>query len=132
MWEKLADADWPVTDPCVDTWSALGYHNDMGSMLYRMRVELPEIPADRRAFLWIGATDGSTEVFVNGRPAAHVTDTGGRAERFSGYAAPASFDITEAMRAGQNLVAIRCERTFINEVGTGGLLGPVVVYRERD
>jgi len=132
MGEKLADADWPVTDPCVDTWSALGYHNDMGSMLYRMRVELPEIPADRRAFLWIGATDGSTEVFVNGRPAAHVTDTGGRAERFSGYAAPASFDITEAMRAGQNLVAIRCERTFINEVGTGGLLGPVVVYRERD
>ena len=44
----------------------------------------------------------------------------------------ASFDITGAARQGQNQVTILCERTFLNELGTGGLLGPVVVYRDKD
>lgn len=132
MGEDFDDADWPATDPCVETWSSLGYHNDMGVMWYRTEVELPQVPAGRRVSLWIGATDGTAEVFVNGLSVDHVTATGERRESFSGYAAPASFDVTDAVRAGPNLVAIRCERTYINEVGTGGLLGPAVLYRERD
>ena len=33
---------------------------------------------------------------------------------------------------GANGVAILCTRTFLNELGTGGLLAPVVVYRDKE
>ena len=52
-------------------------------------------------------------------------------EAFSGYCRPAQFDITGALKTGDNQFTILCERTWLNELGTGGLMGPVVVYRER-
>jgi hypothetical protein len=46
---------------------------------------------------------------------------------------PASFDITPTIRPeAEDRIAILCERHFINELGTGGLLSPVVVYRSKD
>jgi len=121
-----------VTDSCVDTWSALGYHNYMGAMWYRAPVELPAVPAGKKVYLWVAATDGSAKVFVNGRHCPYITPEGEQKELFSGYCTPASFDITDAVREGQNQVTILCERKFLNELGTGGLLGPVVVYRDKD
>ena len=44
---------------------------------------------------------------------------------------PAQFDITAALKAGDNQFTILCERTGLNEIGTGGLMGPVVIYREK-
>jgi hypothetical protein len=44
----------------------------------------------------------------------------------NGYCTPFSFDITDAVKpGGENHIAILCTRTAINELGTGGLLGPV-------
>ncbi len=72
------------------------------------------------------------QLFVNGKHVPWATAAGEQKDQFSGYCQPASFDITDAVRRGQNTVAIYCVRTFINELGTGGLLGaPVVIYREK-
>ena len=35
------DAKWQATDCAVDTWSALGLHNYMGSLWYRTTVAVP-------------------------------------------------------------------------------------------
>ena len=45
----------------------------------------------------------------------------------------ASFDVTAAL-AGQReaQISLFCTREFLNELGTGGLLSPVVLYREKD
>ena len=128
------DSDWKATDTCVETWSTLGYHNYMGAMWYRTRVKLPQIPAGRKVFLWIGATDRMAKVFVNGEHVSYVDSGGTSHDQFSGYASPASFDITDAVRPdGQNQISILCVRTGFNEIGTGGLLStPVAIYRERD
>jgi len=32
---------------------------------------------------------------------------------------------------GDNQFTILCERYRLNELGTGGLMGPVVIYREK-
>ena len=50
----------------------------------------------------------------------------------SGYCRPFSFDISAAVNpGGRNQITILCNRKFINELGTGGLLGaPVVLYRD--
>jgi len=121
------DTSWKTTDPCVETWSALGLHNYFGSVWYRAGVTLPAIPAGKKVYLWLGSTDGSARVFVNGK---HVPY--GEAAEANGYCTPFSFDITAAVKSGaENRIAILCTRATLNELGTGGLLGPVTIYREK-
>ena len=129
---EFDDADWRLTDVAIDTWSTIGHHSTMGAMWYRTAYQSPKLPAGKKLYLWIGATDGSAKLFVNGRHIPYTDTKGVSKEVFSGYCTPASFDITEALRPGAaNHIAILCERTFINELGTGGLLAPVVIYQEK-
>lgn len=124
---------WDVTDTCLDTWSTLGHHNYMGVMWYRDEVGVPDIPEGKKVYLWIGATDGSAKLFVNGQHVPYVDSSGETKDAFSGYCTPVSFDVTDTLVSGQkNLLVVKCERTNLNELGTGGILGsPVVIYREK-
>jgi hypothetical protein len=133
-WQRtdFDDKAWKTTDPMVDTWSALGLHNYMGVVCYRATVKLPAIPAGKKAFLWIGATDGRVKVFVNGKHIPFRGPKGEKADTFTGYAQPASFDITAALAgSGQEQISLLCTREFMNELGSGGLLAGPVIYRER-
>ncbi|MDA0842271.1 MAG: DUF4838 domain-containing protein, partial [Planctomycetota bacterium] len=133
-WTKpeFDDTGWKTTQVVEETWSTLGHHNTMGRMAYRARVSLAAAPTDKKAFLWIGSTDGSAKLFVNGQHVKYV-EPGKTEERdaFSGYCQPATFDIGAAMKPGANQITILCERKWLNELGAGGLMGPVVVYRSR-
>jgi len=134
------DKDWPKTQVIRDTWSDLGHHNTLtevsagrsGRMAYRTTVSLAALPAGKKAYLWIGSTDGTAKPFVNGQPIKYVVPvTGEVREAFAGYCQPAQFDITAAVKPGVNQITILCERAWLNELGSGGLMGPVVVYREK-
>ena len=139
MQTDFDDRAWNNTDVCMQTWSSVGLHDYMGTVWYRGNVALPAMPAGKRVYVWLAATDGSAKLFVNGRHIAYVSeqrDADGKvtttsADVFSGYAAPASFDITAAITPGPNQLTLECVRLTQNELGTGGLLGPVVVYREK-
>ncbi|HKB38706.1 MAG TPA: DUF4838 domain-containing protein [Gemmataceae bacterium] len=128
---KFDATAWKTTDVAVDTWSALGLHNYMGSLWYRTGVKLPAVPKGKKVFLWIGATDGRVKLFVNGKHIPYAGPKGEKADSFSGYSQPVSLDITAAVTAGENQLALFCTREFLNELGTGGLLSPVVIYREK-
>ena len=126
------DTDWKAADPCLDSWSALGFHDYFGSMWYRTRVKLPAAPAGKKSFLWIGSTDGKVKVFVNGRHIPYVNAKGESSPEFEGYCQPISLDITSAIRPGEdNQISLLCTRTFFNELGTGGLLSQTLVYQEK-
>jgi hypothetical protein len=117
----------------VDTWSALGLHNYRGPLWYRTRVTLSAVPAGKKVGLWIGATDGRVKVFVNGKHVPYVGTKGEKADSFSGFCQPASFDITAAVTPrAENQISLLCTREALNELGTGGLLAPLVVYRDGD
>ncbi len=140
------DAEWPSTHVVRETWSTIGHHNTLsdtasgrsGRMVYRSVQRLGALPEGKRAYLWIGATDGSAKLYINGRHVPYLVpettrwhEAGTELDRFSGYCTPAIFDITEALQTGNNQFAILCERTNLNELGTGGLMGPVVIYRDK-
>jgi hypothetical protein len=140
------EKDWPKTHVVRETWSTIGHHNTMteasanrsGRMAYRATQKLAAAPAGKKVFLWIGSTDGSAKLFVNGQhvkyPIPEKTERnnkGDLVEAFSGYCQPALFDITAAVKAGDNQITILCERGWLNELGTGGLMGPVVIFREK-
>jgi hypothetical protein len=127
----FADAGWKETDSCLETWADLGIPDYYGTVWYRTKVKTDDLPAGKKVYLWLSATDGSARVFVNGVRADYVGPKGARAEEFSGFSAPASFDITAALNPGENQISIQTTRTTLNELGTGGLLGPAVIYRDR-
>jgi len=142
------DKEWPTMHVVRDTWSSLGHHLTMtdapsgrsGRMAYRATQKLPAVPAGKKIFLWIGSTDGSAKVFMNGKHVKYTVpaDTrrhkkGDLIEAFNGYCRPTGtgFDITAALKAGDNQFTILCDRHYLNELGTGGLMGPVLLYREK-
>jgi hypothetical protein len=137
------DAAWKTTDVAAETWSTLGHHGYFGSMWYRADLALPPAGAapGKRTFLWLSATDGSAKVFVNGKHVPHAPPPaadGGAPQppqdQADGYAQPFSFDVTAALNPdGNNKVAILCTRSAaaFNELGSGGLIGPVLAYREK-
>ena len=126
------DQAWETTDPCIDTWYALGLAGFYGSVWYRDTVVLPQLGAGKKVFLWVSSTDGKCRAFVNGQAVVSVDDKGEEIEEPEGFCRPFSFDVTAAARPGaENQVTIVGTRTFLNELGTGGLLGPVLFYTER-
>jgi hypothetical protein len=134
-WQKpeFDDSGWRKTDSCVDTWAALGIWNKTGlPVWYRAKTRLPAIPMGKRVFFWIAATDGSARLYINGKHVPYLNDKGESLPEFSGYALPASFDVSQAIESdAENTIAIVGTRTGLNELGTGGLLGPAMLYREK-
>ena len=124
------DAEWPTTDSCIDTWSALGLWEFFGSVWYRAKVSIPETPPGKKVYLWVSAVDSTAKLFVNGEHVSFVNKKGDIVpEMGAGYPKPGSFDITSVVKPGkENQIAIVGTRGFLNELGTGGLLGPVYVY----
>ena len=133
-WAKpdFSDQSWETTDVCHETWSSLGLHDYFKSVWYRTQVTLPSVPNGRRTFLWLGSFDGSAKVFVNGQLVKHKGADGKPADDVTGYCQPFSFDITGVAKPGANSVAILATRKEFNELGTGGLLAPVMVYAEKE
>jgi hypothetical protein len=140
------DKDWPTLHVVRDTWSSIGHHLSMtdkasgksGRMVYRTSQKVVTLPKGKKAFLWIGMTDGSAKVFVNGKHIKYVVpkktkkhEAGDVLDALTGYCKPASLDITGALKQGENQITILAERLHLNELGTGGIMGPVVLYREK-
>ncbi|MDT5157544.1 MAG: hypothetical protein QOH51_1901 [Acidobacteriota bacterium] len=69
----------------------------MGVAWYRTTLDRPDLREGRRALLRFGASDYYTEVFVNGR---------GVGTHEGGYT-PFTFDITDALGAGANVLLVR-------------------------
>ncbi|MDP7133365.1 MAG: hypothetical protein QF437_22920, partial [Planctomycetota bacterium] len=93
-----------------------------------------------KVYLWISRTDGGAIVYVNGKHIPYVNpdkklnpylEEGKEVEEFINYCKPGSFDITSAVKPGDNQVTIAGRRIRLYELGTGGLAGPVYIYQEK-
>ena len=122
-----------ATDIGIETWATLDFPNYIGPVWYRGEVAVPTVPEGKKVFLWVSAEDGDVKVWVNGKLAPYVDEKGERHDEFkNGYGKAISFDITEAVMPGaRNQITIRGTRVFVNELGVGGLLGPVYLYGEK-
>jgi len=131
---EFDDKEWKTTDPCIETWSSLGLFEYFGDAWYRVKLRIPGVYKGKKVFLWLGGTDGSTKLFVNGRHVQYVNKKGETVESHGGFCAPAAFDITSVVKPNaDNVFVTKCTRwdSYINELGTGGLMGPVVIYQEK-
>jgi uncharacterized Zn-binding protein involved in type VI secretion len=118
----------PGTIP-LGSWDELGLPHYAGGVRYTVRVQLPE-KGGAHAVLDLGRVRGSAEVLVNGKPC------GTRIWH------PYRFDITDAVKAGENEISMRVLNTLGPHFADGhpgagvyenqtqsGIFGPVSVLR---
>ena len=85
--------------------SGIGNTDYMNCVWYRRKVTVPEEFAGKRVILHFGACDWETNVYVNGKKVA---------THMGGYT-PFSADITDALREGENVIAVEA----IDDVRSG-------------
>lgn len=116
---ELQGGNWQKVPTWTTTWSAQGLRYYRGMAWYRQSFELTESQAGKRLFLWFGGVDESARVWVNG----HLVGTSP-----SSAFTPFEVDITDAVRAGKNVVTLCVANLRTNELGTGGITAPAFVY----
>jgi hypothetical protein len=105
-------------------------------MWHRAKVIIPVFPANRKTYLWLSSTDGDCKVFVNGKHIPYVVERGEKKgetmDYATGFCEPFSFDITSAVKPdAENEIAIIGTHHTMNELGSGGLNGPGLLYQEK-
>jgi hypothetical protein len=111
--------NWQTVKTSSSSWSNQGLRYYKGLAWYRQTLDVPEGFAGKRLFLWCGGVDEKAKVWVNGKP---VGISPGAA--FS----PFELDATDAVKAGKNEVVFAVVNDVVNELGTGGIVAPVVLY----
>ena len=130
---EYSDAAWKTTDIAVERFATLGIPDYFGPVWYRTTLKAPVIPAGKKVFLWLSRTDGKAQAWVNGQLIRYTNDKGEVADESPAvYGNSLAFDITNALKSdADNQITIKVTRTFINELGTGGLMGPVYLYHDK-
>lgn len=131
--QTFNDANWKTTDLALDNWFDLGLADYYGPVWYRAKVKVPAGGKNKKTFLWIPSEDGDVKLFINGKLVPYVNARGEISEQFKGgFCTPISFDITSFFKPGEeNDFALIGTRTFLNELGTGGLMSPLYLYQEK-
>ncbi len=112
--------NWRLIQTSTSSWSNQGLRYYKGLAWYRQTVEIPAKYRGKRVFLWVGGIDELAKVWLNGKvlgisPKACFT--------------PFELDATDALEPGlSNTVVLCVSNTTLNEVGTGGITGPVMFY----
>lgn len=89
--------------------SGIGDKSVHDAMWYRRTFEIPQKHKDKRVLLCFNGADYKTDVWINGEHA--ITHVGG----FTPFKA----DITDCLRAKDNVIVVRCEDTLDNAVPRG-------------
>jgi hypothetical protein len=127
---ELATTD-PVMDVCTSTWSSIGQHDYFGAMWYEVDVTVDKLAAGRRSFVWFSKVDGVAQAWVNGESVRLKDAAEGAAPTAETHLKSLTFEATRSLRPGKNRITILVQRTRLAELGAGGLLGPVYLYRDR-
>ncbi len=130
--------NWQSIKTTSRSWSDQGLHYYKGIAWYRQSVRISEKFKGRPVYLWFGGVDRLASVWING----HFMGTS-REPREGVPGVPGSFrpfdmptvreDGDSALDfGGENWVVVRIENKSLSELGTGGIVAPVMFWSPRD
>ncbi len=114
-----AGGNWQTIKTSSSSWSNQGFRYYKGLAWYRQTVEVPKEFVGKRLFLWCGGVDEKAKVWVNGKPV-------GISPGAAFY--PFELDATDMVKAGKNEIVFAVMNDVVNELGTGGIVAPVILY----
>jgi hypothetical protein len=113
------DRDWEEFATFSRSWDDQGLGWYHGDAWYRTRFSVPAA-ASTDLRLWFGGFDHNVDVYLNGE---HLGEK-------LGFATPCQFEaIAPHLRFGRgNVIAVRVSAGDLAELGTGGIMMPVMIY----
>jgi hypothetical protein len=142
FWRKdVKDLSWEKINSNL-SWSDQGKRYYRGEAWYRQSVIIPSSAKGKKTMIWFSGVDEFAEVWINEihlgvSPAEtfvafEMGPDKPLTEGLAGsglYIQPFEFNITSAMLPGkENVVSVRIVNRLVNELGTGGIVGPVMIY----
>jgi hypothetical protein len=118
--EGFDDSGWQTLKTYSASWEeqGLGWYKRKPTW-YRVTVDVPADERGRDLRLWFGGVDDFAEVYVNGQQVGES----------KGFARPFEIPVGKVLHYGDtNLIAVRCLSEGLAELGTGGILRPVMLY----
>jgi len=119
---ELGDGDWQDFATFSKSWDDQGlgsYHKDLW---YRTKFTMPKVDENSDLRLWFGGFDYNVDVYLNGQ---HLGEQ-------KGFATPKEFaGIGKHLKPGvevENVLAVRVSAGDLAELGTGGIMMPVMIY----
>ncbi len=120
LWRtEITGGNWQKLRTSSTSWSNQGLRYYKGLAWYRQTLTLPENAAGKRVFFWCGGVDESAKVWINGKEV-------GISHGAAMY--PFELDATPAIAPGKNVVVVCVANERVNELGTGGILAPAMLY----
>jgi hypothetical protein len=116
--QDFDDSKWREVATYSDTLDGQGLPDVKAVLWYRVRFAVPQ--QHKRLALFFTEVDGGSTVYVNGKEA------GGPFKKRK----PFEVDVTDAVKPGQNLVAVRCDHSRISELFLGGIIRPVLLIEK--
>ncbi len=117
---RVDDGEWESLRTYSESWSDQGLRYYRGPMWYRQEVEISPDWGGRRIMLWFGGVDERAKIWVNDIYIGEVETNGWQ---------PVELEITHAVRFGRaNLIAVKVVNEETNELGTGGITRPVMIW----
>lgn len=124
LWKPdLPLVQWRPLKTYSTSWSNQGLRYYRGAMWYRTTIEIPAEYQGRNLHLWLGGVDEHARAWINGTP-LEVNSTGS-----APIGLPWDFAATPSIRFGdKNTIVIKVTNIAMNELGTGGLTGPAMIW----
>ncbi|MBI4026529.1 MAG: DUF4838 domain-containing protein [Verrucomicrobia bacterium] len=125
-WHKAEfdDSPWQEVVTFSNTLEAQGVSEKKTILWYRTTFRAPE--KHGKLSLFFAEVDGLSEVYINGKKLALV----GSSEPQAKARTPFEVDATDAVRSGDNVVAVRVDHSKITELFLGGILRPVMLVEK--
>ena len=120
LWRAdVTGGGWQTLKTSSSSWSTQGLRYYKGLAWYRQTVEVPQEFVGKRVFFWCGGADELAKVWLNGQ---NIGISHGAAFY------PFELDATEVVRPGKNVIVVCVSNQVVNELGTGGIVAPVLLY----
>ena len=97
------------------------------------QLDAPPHFRDRKVYLWFGGVDEQAKIWLNGKLLGQSDAEGPGLPGVRGAFRPFEFDVTGVVRFDTpNTLAVRIINRELNELGTGGIVAPVMLWSPRN
>ncbi len=125
---EITGGNWQ-TITSSSSWGNQGLRYYFGEAWYRQQVTVPDKFRGRKIRLWFAGVDDAARVWLNGQLLGDSPGAVFDLDAHGGSMKPFEMDATAALRHGEaNTIVVRVHRNKSNELGSGGILGPVMFY----
>jgi hypothetical protein len=125
--------NWQPMLTSTRSWSDQGLHYYKGVAWYRQKVTIPAEFQGKPIYLWFGGVDQLAHVWINGQFVGTSRQPEEGLPGVPGSFRPFDMPATKAVKFGEeNWVVVKIENHGLSELGTGGIVAPVMFWTPND